>query len=484
MPSIRTTRSTSRVARGMDVVLGIVAVLMLGTACKSSHTLGQILDLRESAERSTEVRYTGVRHIDSVDIAALKSDVWKVEHYTFPDSIRLFVRVLDTNGFVVTHMAPPYRKPSAPDYFPKLIERVGPTKRREKTYNIAPFTVREFGEQDSIPTSIALALDQSGTMKGVKDVLDYGTEMFIGMKRKCDLISLTGFHKEIQRVFPLTSDTTLALANFRQYKKNSLRIFSRVNDGILSALESLNDVPLEQPKVCVVFSDGEENSSQSKSADIYEYATRHNISIYCVGFAYANDEELQALSLYTGGKYYRAYTKADLIAIFLDIYRSLQNYYLVTYVPPDKPTIHHVDISVAVPGRDTLLAQGLYDKSDLQQLDTVGSEFTKYILFAYKSAVIDSVSNPMLDQVAADMERFPRVILEVQGHTDNIGGPEYNQKLSEDRANAVRTALIERGVEPERLRIKGFAFYIPVASNDTEEGRAKNRRTVFKILRK
>lgn len=465
------------------VVVALFSLSFLA-ACKSSHTLGQVLDLREGGERGKEYRFTGTRHVDSIDVGAIKTDVWKIEHYTFPDSIRLFVRVLDTNGYVVTHMAAPYRKAGAPNYFPKLVERIGSTRRREKTVNITPFTVREFGEQDSIPTSIALALDQTGSMIGVKDVLDYGTEMFIGMKRKCDSISLTGFHKDIKRVFPLTADTVAALREFREYKKNSQGIFSRVYDGIMSALQSLQNVPTHEPKVCVVFSDGEENSSQAKAADIYEYATRHNISIYCVGFAYANDEDLQSLSLYTGGKYYRAYTKADLLSIFMDIYRSLQNYYLVTYVPPDKPTVHHVDMSVALPGRDTLLAQGMYDKSDLKGIDSIGSEFTKYILFAYKSAQIDSVSNPMLDQVAADMERFPRVILEVQGHTDNVGGLEYNQKLSEDRANAVRNALITRGVEPERLRVKGFSFLIPVATNDTEEGRAKNRRTIFKVLRK
>ncbi len=475
------TPSTLRV---ILLACAVACIALCTNACKSSHTLGQILDLREGGERGKVLRFTGTRHIDSADLAAITTDIWRIEHYTFPDSIRLFVRVLDTNGYVVTHMAPPYKKPSAPDYFAKLVERVGSSRRREKTYSIAPFTVREFGEQDSIPTSIALVLDQSGSMKGVKQVLDYGTEMFIGMKRKCDFISLTGFNKDVQRVFPLTADTTMALAEFRRYKLTSQGLFTRANDGIMSALQSLSDVPMDQPKVCVVFSDGDENTSQAKSADIYEYATRHNISIYCVGFAYANDEELQSLSLYTGGKYYRAYTKADLLAIFMDIYRSLQNFYRITYTPPNKPTIHHVDVSVAIPTRDTLLAQGMYDKSDMQQFDTVGSEFTKYILFAYKSAEIDSVSNPMLDQIAADMERFPRVMLEVQGHTDNIGGPDYNQKLSEDRANAVRNALIQRGVEPERLRIKGFAFFMPVASNDTEEGRAKNRRTVFKILRK
>jgi outer membrane protein OmpA-like peptidoglycan-associated protein len=82
------------------------------------------------------------------------------------------------------------------------------------------------------------------------------------------------------------------------------------------------------------------------------------------------------------------------------------------------------------------------------------------------------------------LERLDRVVLEVQGHTDNVGGEEYNQKLSLERANAVRDALVQRGVAENRLRTKGFAFFVPVASNDTEEGRAKNRRTVFRVLRK
>lgn len=465
-------------------LLAITATLLLISGCKSSHTLGQILDLREDGERTTQFRFTGTRHIDSVDVGALITDVWKIEHYSFPDSIRLFVRVLDTNGYVVTHMAEPYKSATAPNYFSSVIERVGATKRYEKTYNVSPFTVREFGEQDSIPTSIALALDQSGSMKGIKSVLDYGTELFIGMKRPCDYISLHGFHKDVREVFPLTSDTALALSAFREYRKNSLGLFSKVYDGIMAALTSLSKVPLHQPKVCVVFADGEENTSQAKSSDIYEYATKHNISIYCVGFAYANDEELQALALYTGGKYYRAYTKSDLLSIFMDIYRSLQNYYLITYVPPDIPSVHNINVSISVPHRDTLVAHGMYDKSSLRTLDDVGSQFTKYIAFAYNSSVIDSASYPTLDQLAADLDRFQRVVLEVQGHTDNIGGEEFNQRLSEARANAVRDYLISKGVDPSRLRPRGFAFFVPVASNDTEAGRALNRRTVFKILRK
>jgi hypothetical protein len=421
------------------------------------------------------MRFTETRHIDSVvDVTTLKADVWRIEHYTYPDSIRLFVRVLDTNGYVVTHMAAPYKAPDAPNYFPKVVERLG-TGRKKRTVDVSPYTVREFGEQDSIPTSIALAIDQSGSMKGVKDVLDLGTEMFIRMKRPCDFISLTGFHQEITSVFPLSSDTTMMLSEFREYKKHSQGLFSRVYDGILKALATLDKVPVEQPKVCVVFADGEENTSSAKSAQIYEYATRHNISIYTVGFAYANDDELQALALYTGGKYYRAYTKRDLIAIFMDIYRSLQNYYMVTYVPPTYDGLHMVDVSVAVPGRDTMIATGQYDRTPKEIIFDAG-EFNRYIQFAYNRSDIDSSSTYIIDELAEALERYERVYLEVQGHTDNIGGEEFNQRLSEARANAVRDALIARGIDPKRLRARGFGF--------SEAGRAKNRRTVFRILRK
>lgn len=466
------------------LAFSIVVSLFVVGGCKSSHTLGQVIDTREEGERQIERRFTEAKHIDSVDINALKTDVWKVEHYSYPDSIRLFVRVLDTNGFVVTHMADPYKKAGAPNYFSKLTEQLGdPRRRKKKIIDVSPFTVREFGEQDSVPTSIALAVDQSGSMKGVKDVLDLGTEMFIGMKRKCDKISLTGFHKKITTVFPLSDDTTMMLAEFREYKKTSQGLFSSAYDGIRSALETLKDVPIEQPKVCVVFADGEENASMTKGSEIYEYATKHNISIYCVGFAYADDEELQALSLYTGGKYYRAYTKKDLISIFLDIYRSLQNYYLVTYVPPEYQGLHTVDVTVSVPGRDTMVARAQYDKTPLQPLSPT-NEFSRPILFAFNSSVIDTSSFFIIDELADALERYERVILEVQGHTDNVGGEEFNQRLSEARANAVRDALVAKGIEGARLRTKGFGFSLPVASNDTEEGRAQNRRTVFKILRK
>jgi len=463
----------------------IFAVAVILGSCSSTRRIDQSFDLRDDSEKSTQFRATSTKHIDSVDLAALRTDVWKLEHYSYPDSIRLFVRVLDTTGFVVTHMAEPYKSASAPDYFPRLIERLG-ERRRVRDSAVRSYRVREIGELDSIPANIALAIDCSGSMKGAKPTLDLGTELFIGMKRACDNLSLVAYHKTITEVFPLSADSSMMLREFREFKKRSQGLFTATFDGIMKSLQTLKDVPLDQTKVCVVFADGDENTSTVRLNDVYEYATRHNISIYCVGFGYANDQALQDLSLYTGGKYYRAYTKADLLAIFLDIYNSLRNYYLVTYTPPRYEGIHNVYLTVDVPGRDTMVARGTYDKTPLNPLaDT--NEFSKRILFAYDESIIDTSSYAIIDELADALLRFDRVVLEIQGHASRSGPDdnrvEYNQNLSLRRAESVKQALVDRGVQAFRLKTRGFGFSMPVVPNDSELHRALNRRTVFRILR-
>ena len=69
----------------------------------------------------------------------------------------------------------------------------------------------------------------------------------------------------------------------------------------------------------------------------------------------------------------------------------------------------------------------------------------------------------------------------MEGHTDNVGSKEYNQKLSERRAKSVANYLIEKGVDKERVTTEGLWFSKPIASNSTAEGRAKNRRTEMKF---
>lgn len=89
-----------------------------------------------------------------------------------------------------------------------------------------------------------------------------------------------------------------------------------------------------------------------------------------------------------------------------------------------------------------------------------------------------------LDKVVEMLEKYPSMKIELGGHTDNVGSATDNQKLSEQRAKAVYEYLIARGISASRLSYVGYGESQPVASNDSEEGRAQNRRTVFIITQK
>jgi len=93
-----------------------------------------------------------------------------------------------------------------------------------------------------------------------------------------------------------------------------------------------------------------------------------------------------------------------------------------------------------------------------------------------------SASNVELDYVVRLLSINADVMVEIGGHTDNVGTRAYNITLAENRARAVYQYLVEKGISPNRLKYKGYGFDHPVESNDTEEGKAKNRRTELKVL--
>jgi outer membrane protein OmpA-like peptidoglycan-associated protein len=106
------------------------------------------------------------------------------------------------------------------------------------------------------------------------------------------------------------------------------------------------------------------------------------------------------------------------------------------------------------------------------------------IFFDFDRYQLRDESKPELDRLIAVLEQSPTMTVRLNGHTDNVGTPEYNRTLSENRANAVRQYLIGRGIASSRLTVRGFGFTKPVSSNDDEEGRQHNRRVEFVILTK
>jgi len=100
----------------------------------------------------------------------------------------------------------------------------------------------------------------------------------------------------------------------------------------------------------------------------------------------------------------------------------------------------------------------------------------KGVNFAFDSAELTPESHTILDGVAGILTKHPDLKVTIAGHTDSIGTAAYNKKLSQRRAESVMNYLISRGVNPANLTAVGFGEERPIASNDTAEGRAKNRR--------
>jgi outer membrane protein OmpA-like peptidoglycan-associated protein len=104
------------------------------------------------------------------------------------------------------------------------------------------------------------------------------------------------------------------------------------------------------------------------------------------------------------------------------------------------------------------------------------------IFFQTDHYTLEPESYPELDILAGFLAKNQGLTVEISGHTDNVGSDEYNMQLSAKRAGAVYDYLVGKGIDPRRLSFKGYGESKPVASNEEESGRAKNRRTEMKIL--
>jgi outer membrane protein OmpA-like peptidoglycan-associated protein len=104
------------------------------------------------------------------------------------------------------------------------------------------------------------------------------------------------------------------------------------------------------------------------------------------------------------------------------------------------------------------------------------------ITFATDSAALEPQFRPTLDQVAEVLSRYNQTYVDVYGHTDSTGSDSHNQTLSDRRATSVADYLSTRGIVRARVATRGFGETQPIASNDTEAGRAANRRVEIKIV--
>lgn len=461
----------------------LLSTAALWNSCGGSKALPNGFDLQEQMRDKSErpkLLLSGTKHVDSADASKVVFDLYKFESDKYPEEIKVFARVYDSTGNFITNMAPPYAENAK--YFTSVTETIG-----KKKISIADFKVREFGDKDSIPYSIMLTTDYSGSMKGVLDALKKGTELFVSLKKGDDRIGIATFSRDFVLKVPMWKDKDVIINKYLASADEGFGYYSAMFDAAVQSINILKQEPPEIPRMLVLLTDGDDNASKMRVRHVVDSAKKYNVRVYTVGFGYSKDETLEVLANATGGKSYKAYSKQELIKVFLDIYRSLRNYYLITYHPPEYYGLHKVVADLTLPRRvDTLHARGQYDVSQFgdSAITRIGDAITAKVFFDFAQSTLREESTRTIDEITEYMSRFPKLRLEIQGHTDNVGAEDYNQRLSNDRSQAVMKALLERGIDPKRLRARGFGMTQPVATNDTEEGRQKNRRTQFVIWAK
>ncbi len=125
----------------------------------------------------------------------------------------------------------------------------------------------------------------------------------------------------------------------------------------------------------------------------------------------------------------------------------------------------------------------MVDKNIELKKISIGSNITlRNVFFNIGKFDIQDASYIELDKLVDILKDIPSLKIEISGHTDNIGEESYNLLLSQRRADAVVLYLVKSGIDPARLTAKGYGESRPVISNETEDGRASNRRTEFEII--
>ncbi len=106
-----------------------------------------------------------------------------------------------------------------------------------------------------------------------------------------------------------------------------------------------------------------------------------------------------------------------------------------------------------------------------------------HLIFEQGKAVINPKSFPELDELVAMMKDSPKVEIQLEGHTDNVGNAEANMKLSQSRVDAVKKYITSKGITKSRVQTKAFGGSKPISKENTEDARAKNRRVEMRVLK-
>lgn len=414
-----------------------------------------------------------------------------------------------------------------------------------KVRQVDNFTVTENRGTDTLPNAVSVVLDYSGSMGWARvDALQDGAEKFIKSKRPEDLIAIVKYDHHVQLESRPIKDPQKLLKRlyFNDFSKfgGSTALLDAINSGIFSVQGEEN----VGKKIVIVMTDGFENASLATRNEVLAHAISGGVNIYTVGFGSLVDEDyLKSLSYTTMGGFYHIFETSDFNWVFNDIYSKATNYYTINYDAESTDSqVYMLKVCLENGVADSMVvkydnnpadvalllsddnnfkpnpvkAYGIdeidtreFDKPEItnfskvkvrqplqpkrfrldeDRVTTMEEEFSQMKLpkfnFFYDKTETVQETEIRIAELVAFMNKYPDIRLDIIGHTDNTGTLEYNEKLSMDRATMVKGLITAKGVKSDRLVAKGYGETSPVSDNETEEGKAKNRRVEFRIIDK
>lgn len=354
---------------------------------------------------------------------------------------------------------------------------------RGTKHDIKKFTLREVTEKDMEPIAVALVMDNSGSMGEARALASQeGADRVIAMKADIDALSIVRYDHNTALEVPLSTAPSQLRASL---KKDGLTGFgggTAIHSGIAAGIQHLTTAdPVFKRRAVIVFTDGQENSSAISRDSVVNLALQQGMPVCGIDFGGGiNEGYMEAIADRTGGTYNHIYSTSEFEPVFEDVVRRLKNYYVMEFSSEDFGE-HAVKVTMCWP-KDSISTTVSFDNTP-----DVGMIALLNVFFDNDKSALKPESKRAVDNVVSLMKVYPSMTIEVRGHTDSrnrTNDPEHNTTLSQRRAEAVREALVKNGVDASRITFKGFGDTMPLASNETEEGRAQNRRTEFVILKK
>jgi VWFA-related protein len=414
-------------------------------------------------------------------MAPLAVEIRNVDDSRYPDVVELRAFVYDTAGRFVMGLAPPHFAGTGNyrNYWRTLVDSCS-----GQAVNIDSFDVVEVREDRREPIALGFVLDHSGSMgENRVRILRESVARTLRIIKRGDQVTVLTFTNQVHNEMPLTGDTSVFRRKFEPSDLSTYGGGTSLYDGALEAIKEVAKSPSGFRRAIILFSDGADGNSDSTIEAVHRAARQNRVTIYTLVYGQADEETMRSLASSTGGRMYRIYSTREYPYVFTDIYRRMNNYYRITYRAPECRGIHTATASLSIPelGENGMLAKGTYDRSLFTPFDAIGQVALVALEFDYDKATLRPESFPRIAEVAEVMKTYPKMKLEIRGHTDDQGSDEYNLKLSRQRAEAVADALVEMGIERRRLSVEGFGESRPIVPNTDDESRKRNRRTEFVI---